>query len=259
MLMTKPRSNPSTPVRVRSPHSMTMTASPGSSMRLATSFLDTPGNTRSGPGGASRLTRRTSLPICHRAYAIASCEPMASPSGRTCDDSTKRCRLRISSATRARADTSVVAVIVTGSGIRNPGSAVGGTLCVLLVNVAKDLLDAVLIRDRFVEPELQLRHAAQVGQSRADLPPEEAGRARQRPRRFLARLLIAKAGVENAGQLQIPGDRHACQRDESDARIVHLAAAEDVAQLLANLIAYAIWTIALRHGITRSLPSRAPW
>jgi hypothetical protein len=83
MLMTKPRSNPSTPVRFRSPHSITMTASPGSSIRADTSTSRTPGKTIIGGGGASRLTTRASLPIARRANAIASCDPIASPSGRT--------------------------------------------------------------------------------------------------------------------------------------------------------------------------------
>src|SRR5262245_54435951 len=212
MLMTKPSSKPSTPVRDRSPHSMMMTASPGSSMRLATSIFGTPGNTIIGLGGASWLTRRTSLPSCQSANAIASCEPMASPSGRTCDDSTNRCRRRISSTMRARTLTSVAIVIVSGSRIRYPGSVVGVELCVVVgadagvgcggalriffVDVAQDLLDPVLVRDRFVEPELELGDPTQL-QPRADLAAEKAGRSLERARCFLARSGVAEAGVEH--------------------------------------------------------------
>src|SRR5258706_423291 len=153
MLMTKPRSNPSTPVRVRSPHSITITASPGSSMRFATSIADAPGKTAIGAGTGSRLTRRTSLSRCQSAKAIASCEPIASPSGRTCDESTKRCRVRIWSAIRAMTVCSVAVVIVWGVGGGEPGAA----FLVLLVQVPEDLFDAVLVLDGFVEAELELR------------------------------------------------------------------------------------------------------
>src|SRR5262245_36797444 len=235
MLMTKPRSNPSTPVRDSSPHAMTMTASPGSSTWLATSIFGTPGNTIIGVGGASWLTRRASLPSCQSANAIASWDPMASPSGRTCDDSTKRCRLRISSAMRARTLTSVAVVIVAGF---------GGALRVLFVNVAQDLLNPILVRDRFVEPEFELGDPAQL-QPGADLAAEEAGGPGECARGLLARVGIAQACVVHASQLQVRRDLHARERDEPDARIVHLAAAEDFAQLLANLVADAIWSIAL--------------
>src|SRR5262245_43284642 len=255
MLMTKPWSKPSTPVRDRSPHSMMMTASPGSSMRLATSMFRTPGNTSIGPGGASWLTRRTSLPRSQSANAIASCEPIASPSGRTCDESTKRCRLRISSAMRARTLTSVAVVIVSGYGIRNLGSglgirlgmALGGAPRVFFVKVAQNLFNPVLVCDRFVEPEFELGDAAQL-QPRADLAAEEACGARERTRRLLSRVGIAQACVEDARQLQVCSDLHTRQRDEPDARVVDLAAAEDFAQLLSNLVADSVRPVALCHS-----------
>src|SRR5436190_6909956 len=246
MLMTKPRSNPSTPVRERSPHSMTMTASPGSSMRSATSIFDTPGNTRRGPGGASRFTRRTSLPSCHRANAIASCDPMASPSGRTCEDSTKRWRPRISSAIRARAVTSLAVVLIVPAANREI-SALGCALRVLLMNVSKDLLDAVLVLDRFVEAELNFWDVSQMMQPAADLAAEKSGGALERPRRVLARFLIAEARVEHARQLQVRRHLYARQRDEADAGVVDLAAGEDVAQFLANLVADSVGPVALCH------------
>ena len=46
---------------------------------------DTPGNGSTERRRRSRLTTRTSLPSCRSANAIASGEPMASPSGRTCE------------------------------------------------------------------------------------------------------------------------------------------------------------------------------
>ena len=59
------------------------------------------GRSRSGPsrespgsdrGAASALTMRTSLPSASSANAIASCEPIESPSGRACEVSRKRWR-----------------------------------------------------------------------------------------------------------------------------------------------------------------------
>src|SRR4051794_23896638 len=126
---------------------------------------------------------------------------MASPSGRTCEDSTKRCRLRISSAMRARVAVSVAAVAIV-SGLGTVGVALRAfALRIFFVDVLEDSLDAVLVRDRLVEPELELRHAAKMRDARADLPAEKAGGAPQRLRRVLARLLIAEAGVEDARDL----------------------------------------------------------
>ena len=45
-------------------------------------------------------------------------------------------------------------------------------------------------------------------------------------RRLLARLLVAERGVEDARQLQVGRHLHARQRDEADARVVDVAAAE---------------------------------
>src|SRR5258705_2397078 len=229
MLITKPRSSPSTPVRVRSPHSMTITASPGSSTRLATSIFVTPGKTEYGPGAGSWFTIRASFPRCHSAWAIANCEPIESPSGRTCEDSTKRCRLRISSAIRARIAVSVAVVVTLGVGRWKLGVPLG----VLLVDVAEDLFDAVLVGDRLVEPELDLGDAAEL-QPRAELTPEEAGRALQRARRLRAGLLIAEGRVEDARQLQVGRDLHARQRDEADARVVYFAPGEHFAEDVAD-------------------------
>jgi hypothetical protein len=67
MLITNPFSRPATPVRPRSPHSMTITASPGSPTWSVTVMSGTPGKTSIGGGGASRLTTRTSLPRCFSA------------------------------------------------------------------------------------------------------------------------------------------------------------------------------------------------
>src|SRR6266545_318129 len=170
MLITNPRSRPPTPVRSRLPDSMTITASPGSFTWSATSMSPTPGNTASDGGAASRLTTRTSLPRWRNAYAIASWEPMASPSGRTWEESTKRCRLWISAATCARVADSVAVVLIVSGDI---------PLGVLLVEVAEYLLDAVLVADRLVEPEINFGNAPQP-HAIANLAAEEGSGSLER-------------------------------------------------------------------------------
>src|SRR5262245_7242360 len=73
------------------------------------------------------------------------------------------------------------------------------------VEVLKELLDAVLARDRFVEDERQLGDAPQA-QLRSDLTAEERRGAAERAPRLAARLLVAERGVEDAGLLQIRAD-----------------------------------------------------
>src|SRR4051812_10493938 len=132
----------------------------------------TPGNAIIGGGGASRLTTRTSLPRCCSAYAIASEDPMASPSGRACDVITNRCRRRISSATAAAVDSLFFWFSGVGRGHGIGLLARGGALGIFGVGVAQDLLVAVLLPDRFVEPELEPRHAPEM-ENPADSPPQE--------------------------------------------------------------------------------------
>src|SRR3954467_8959842 len=144
----------------------------------------TPGNAIIGGGGASRLTTRTSLPRCRSAYAIASEDPIASPSGRACDVITNRCRRRISSATAAAVDSLVVGVIGVGRGHGVGRFASGGALGILVVEVAQDLLDAVLVPHPLANRERGPRPAREM-ENPADLPPEEWRGPGQRLRRFL--------------------------------------------------------------------------
>ena len=58
-----------------------------------------------------------SLPSARSAYAIASCDPIESPSGRACDESTKRCRARIASTISLNLRAFVV-IVVVGAGLR---------------------------------------------------------------------------------------------------------------------------------------------
>ena len=109
------------------------------------------------------------------------------------------------------------------------------------VELAQDLLDPILVSDGLVELKLQLGHAPQL-QAIADVTPEEPGRACESLCGLFARLLVAHRRVVDARQLQVWRDFDACERDEPDTGVVHRAAAEQLAQLLSDLIADAVWS-----------------
>src|SRR3954470_20763128 len=104
---------------------------------------------------------RTCLPSASSANAIASCEPMESPSGRACEVRRKRLRRRISSricctgaaGMTPAADCSLFIVfgpvahaIVDARGGGRLGRSFG-------VEILQDFLDAVVLLDGFVERE----------------------------------------------------------------------------------------------------------
>src|SRR5687767_10195249 len=171
--------------------------------------------------------------------------PRASPSGRACEVTTKRCRPRIAS-TMCRRSRSVVVTIYTRKRFarRRVGVAIRHVSLpplVLFVELAQNLLDTILMADRFVELKLEFGNAPQP-QAIAEMAPEKPGRALERLRRLHAGGIVAEAGVIDARLLQVGGHLHARQRDEADARVVHRAAAEQPAQLLPDLVADAIWS-----------------
>jgi hypothetical protein len=151
---------------------------------------------------------------------------------------------------------------VITSHIRPDGDAIGSSLAMayalrlFLVQVAQDLFDAVLVRDRFVESERELGNPAQP-EDAADPPAQERRRAPERLLGLAPRFLVAEAGVEDARQLQVRRDLHARQRDEPDPWIVHRATAEQRAQLVADLLADAIGSVTLGH-FNSQLPTRTP-
>src|SRR5262245_50252884 len=157
---------------------------------------------------------------------MASCDPMESPSGRACDDSTNRCRLRTAS-TISR----IAGLVVIGGRSRSAADLV------------EQLLDAVLAGNRFVVVERELWRALQP-QARADLAAQETGRAGQRPLGIATALLVAERRIVHARLLQIRADAHPRQRHEPDARIVNVAR-EQRRQLASDLIGDAIGSRAL--------------
>src|SRR5688572_31425224 len=110
---------------------------------------------------------------------------MASPSGRACDVTTNRWWRRTCSTMRASAVSVSVAVWVIGDGGdggdggaigRCVGAFGGGAFALpqrfLFVQIAQDLLDAILVRDGLVELEVDLGNAPQL-QPGAQLAAEE--------------------------------------------------------------------------------------
>src|SRR5688500_9628934 len=167
---------------------------------------------------------RTSFPSARSAYAMASWDPMASPSGRTWDDRTKRCRFRISSAACWRAVELFGGVVIRG-GIRHRCP-----LAFLFMKVAQDLLDPILVGDRLIEAEVDFGNAPQP-QPATEMPPQERRRALEGFVGFATGLLVAEHGVENVGDLQVGRDLHASQRDEADARVVDRAPCQQLTDL----------------------------
>src|SRR5450830_875321 len=117
------------------------------------------------------------------------------------------------------------------------------------LQLLEDLLDAVVLGDRGVVEELELRHAPQA-HPLPDLAPQE----RRRPCEGLAglalRLRVAVGRVVDARDRQIGGDLDLRQGQEADAGIVHLAR-DELRQLDADLLADLFGPVAC-HGVSSS-------
>ena len=205
--------------------------------RAVTSIVGDAGNSRIGGGAGSCATSRTSLPSALSASAIATCEPMASPSGRACDVTTNRRRARMAAATWSS----------------------------VAVNHGRGLLSSRVVRRRSwrrrcASSSFRSGGSARCGPgaqstrrtgTRSPAPAAAAGgspiwRRRNGVARSSAFCGLLRAGgvaerrVVDARQLQVGRHLHARERDEADVGIVHLAAREHRAQLLADLVADAM-------------------
>src|SRR6185436_9333415 len=126
------------------------------------------------------------------------CDPIESPSGRECEEITKRRRARIAS-TMAGSSGLVVIIVAIGGSAGGRGARVRGAVAADLV---EQLLDPVLAGDRLVVDELELGDALQA-QARADLAAQERNRAMERAVRALTRLVVTERGVVHARVLQV--------------------------------------------------------
>src|SRR5436190_13181312 len=151
---------------------------------------------------------------------------MESPSGRAWDVIRNRWRSLIASQSCASTESVRVGVIVSGVGMPR------GTL---RFEVLENLLDAIVARDGVVVEELEVRHAPEP-QPAAELAPQERRGALQRPGAFTLRPLVSHRRVIDARELKIRRDAHFRQRQEPDARIVHVAG-EELGELAADLVA----------------------
>src|SRR4029077_9361976 len=144
---------------------MMIAASKAPTASGATRIPDTPGKAISGCGAGSALNAATSLPSAFSAKAIASCEPIESPSGLACDERTKRCRVWIASTICWISGLVVIGLRVRGLDL---GCRVGIGVCRMVrgADFAEQLLDPVLAGDRVIVEELDLRGALQPGAPR---------------------------------------------------------------------------------------------
>src|SRR5512139_3287549 len=131
----------------------------------------------------------------------------------------------------------------------------GGPLRLFRVEVAQNLLDSILVRDRFIESELQFGHAPQT-QPSSDVTSEEWRGPLERRRGIAARRGVAHHGVEHARQLQVRGHLDTSQGDETDPGIMDHTTTEELAELLPNLIADAIGSVSLSHYVRYSISDR---
>ena len=208
MLMTKNRSSPATPVRVRSPHSMMMAASK--------SPVDAIGDLDVGDAGKRQQRRRRAVLVddvdvlAERAQRVAP-SPAASrwsrrPAARA-RRCTNRCRARIASTIALRAQ-ELDSVIVVRS------VAAGRCRVELVRGSARCGPGRRSTRRRRTSARAPASGAAARRSAGAGTAPP----ARARGARVGAGLVVAERRVEHARQLQVGRDLHAGQRDEADAR-----------------------------------------
>jgi len=114
-------------------------------------------------------------------------------------------------------------------------------------------LDPILMLDRFVEDERELRDAPQP-EAAPQLAPHEGRGALERAAGIAAGRGIAKRREIDTGVLQVRRDLHARDRQEAEAGVVELAR-NHVGDFSPNLIAHSIGTGSLRHVRLQALGS----
>src|SRR5690349_8609499 len=147
---------------------------------------------------------RTLLPSRSSANAIASWDPIESPSGLACEVSRKRWRRRISSQIRRTAEAAaaastgsliIIARIVSVVADARPGRP-------FRLEFLKNSFDAIALFDRLVVEERQFRDTLEA-QPLADPAPQKWRRPIERARRLSSRLVVADRRVVDARLLKI--------------------------------------------------------
>src|SRR5262245_53706869 len=133
-------------------------------------------------------------------------------------------------------------------------SVVGVAIMLGSVELVENLFDPVLSGDGIVVDEDDLWRAPQA-QPLAELAPEEWRRAFEGAATRGSCLLVAQGRIQHTRLLEIRGDLHPRERDEANARIVHVAG-EQIGELTADLVGDSVRTRSLGHYAviaTRSL------
>src|SRR3954462_10018372 len=195
---------------------------------------------------------RTLLPSASSANAIASCDPIESPSGLAWDVSRKRCRRRISSEIRRTAE----AAASTDSLI-----IVGRTDCVIAsvgsrgpfrLELLKNPFDPVAVFDRLVVEERQFGNPLQL-ETLSNLPPQKGCRTPERAGRLALCFVVADRRVVDTRLLQVRRHLDARDGEKPDSRIVNVPG-QQRRKLRLNLIADTGRSRTLHHNKGKPLP-----
>src|SRR5687767_14503753 len=184
---------------------------------------------------------RTRLPSASSANAIASCEPIESPSGRAWEVIRKRCFSRIASRICSKGLGSLggIGVIVSWQVVQ---VRIGLTFG---LDIEHDPLDAVLLFDALVVEELERRHVLEP-EAATDLAAEKRLGPFQRFPGFRLCFVVPDRRVEHARLLKIRRHLHPRDGEEADPRIVHFAG-DQIRDFGAELVTDTIGAGALSH------------
>ena len=231
---------------------MITAASKRSATSAAMVMPSTPGNGCRYGGGAAGITICASMPRARSASARAMLDPMASPSGRSCDETTTRRRggeprddrgeRPDQERWRSSAGEGSPAVPPAASGVSAAASARAASCSCSSCRISSTRWCAASPSSVL---EHHLGHPAQrdpAGQH----APHERRRALQRLGRLLAFLVVAEDGPVDARQRQVGRDLHPADRHQADARIRDLGG-EDLADLLPQLLGDALGAMGERH------------
>jgi hypothetical protein len=112
------------------------------------------------------------------------------------------------------------------------------------MELVDQLLDAILGGYRLVVDDVELGDALEP-QARADLAPQEWQRTVERAIGMAPTLFISQRGIEDARLLEVTAHLDPRDRDEPEARIVHLAR-EQLTELAADLVGDAIRSLSFQ-------------
>src|SRR5579862_556367 len=178
-------------------------------------------------GTPSRRTTSASLPIARRIWRQARAEPIASPSGRACEVSTKRLRcsmcLRTSFNIKNRRRPSVFSPQPLHALCRRLlGRLTTEDLLFSLLCAAQQFINSCAVLVRAVEMKIQLRRAAKM-QIFRDFAPDESNCRGQAFKRTVGLGVISIERDVNLCRARIFCQHNAGDADQSNTRIAQFA------------------------------------